>query len=92
MRKFKIVLLFWFILCAFSLGVFFISDLYYANRESEAVRSVNDFLKCFDTKKDCEIIGDNGAIGFIKIPSLNVEAPIFEGTDSEILKFSVRSF
>lgn len=66
--------------------------MHIANGKSEAIRSVNDFLSCFDTEKDYSIIQEDGAIGTIKVPSLNVEAPIFEGTDSEVLKFSVRSF
>lgn len=33
-----------------------------------------------------------GTIGIIKIPSINVKAPVSQGTSSNILKYSVRAF
>ena len=34
----------------------------------------------------------DGSIGLIIIPKIDVNAPIYEGTNSEVLKYTVRSF
>lgn len=37
-------------------------------------------------------IFNDGTIGMIIIPSIGVEAPIVEGTSTDVLKYAVRSF
>lgn len=34
----------------------------------------------------------NGSIGILKIPSIHLEAPIYEGTQQDVLKYAIRSF
>lgn len=43
-----------------------------------------------EEKKEIEL--EFGTIGLIKIPSINVKAPVSEGTSVNILKYSVRAF
>lgn len=39
-----------------------------------------------------KIIFEDGSIGILKIPSINVKGPIFDGTEQEILKYTIRTF
>lgn len=93
MKRFKIVLLFLFVLCVFSFVLFYLRIAHVSRQNNYALNMAKDFLECFDKEEKHEgVIDVNGVIGIIKIPKLGIEAPILNGTDNEILKFSVRAF
>lgn len=93
MKRFKIVLLFLFVLCVFSICIFFMRNSHISRKRNDALRDTKDFLEYFETSKEQEkVVKEDGAIGIIKIPRFDVVAPVFEGTSSDVLKFYVRSF
>lgn len=51
---------------------------------------INDNEKTTETSKN--IIGEDGIIGILLIPKLNIEAPIRDGTTQEIMKTSIGHF
>lgn len=52
----------------------------------------NDFLLSEEQKENYEAllnVGDNGIMGYIEIPSINVTLPIYHGTDEAVLQIAV---
>ena len=91
MKKIKIVMLFLF---ALFLILFFIIS--FRNKEVLNVQEnlISKIEKNIDNsqKEEKKEYFDDGTIGMIIIPSLNVEAPIIEGIGADVLKYAVRSF
>lgn len=91
----KIVLIV--ILCIiFSLNIILIKNLYFKKKKEKITQNIiSNLEEKFDKKEENSnnsIIFRDGTIGIIKIPAINVNAPICEGTEKEILKYTVRSF
>ena len=85
------------ILCMiFSLNIILIKNLYFKKKEEKITQNIiSNLEEKFDKKEENSnnsIIFQDGTIGIIIIPSINLNAPICEGTGKEILKYTVRSF
>lgn len=91
----KMAMLFLLALFVFSFVIIDMKNIYVKNREKEVVEKVASMLEKIKieeseiTKEDIKV---NEEIGIILIPALNVEAPIFQGVTSEVLKYSVGHF
>lgn len=86
----KITLLFLMFLLICSLIVIFFRVKYFQKHEEQLLKSVEETIN--ENANDKEVIIENGKVGIIEIPSIDVKAPIYEGTSSDILKFSVGHF
>lgn len=84
------------ILCTFSLSLIIFKGTYVKNKENAEIENVTkaleDASKENSEKSEENITFQDGSIGLVIIPSLDVKAPIFEGISQEVLKYSVRSF
>jgi len=69
-------------------------SIYVKNKGKEAVEKVTNMLENVKVKEAINKghVETNGEIGIILIPVLDIKAPIYEGTTSEILKYSVGHF
>lgn len=90
----KIILLSVLIMCIFSCLIINLRKMYFTYKEKEALQNVENILQEEKNEKDQEKqnINKNGEIGLIIIPSLDIKAPIYEGTSSDVLKYSVGHF
>ena len=86
----KIFGLFVLILCFFSSIIIKIKITNQKEKEEELKKSINDVIH--EEQKQEEIILEGSKIGTLKIPSILVEAPILEGTSSDILKIAIGHF
>lgn len=113
MKRFKIVLLFLLILCAFDIVVIYLKSNYVMKKQDELINDVKEKLKNnyieemdeldmqdvdndiqniqTDSISENNIIRDN-FIGLMIIPSIDVEAPIYEGTSPKVLRYAIRTF
>ena len=85
------------VLCViFSLGILLIKNRYIKNKTEKITQSiVSNLEESKDEKKENSKnnrIFQDGTIGFIIIPSIDVNAPISEGIGKEVLKYTVRTF
>ena len=91
----KITMLFLLVLCIFTLFLVMLRNVNFYKKEQELVQNIEGKLESkteeLEVNKE-EIIFADGEIGIILIPSLDVKAPIYEGTSSDILKYSVGHF
>jgi len=93
MKKIKvsrITMLFLLVLFVLSGLVIGIRHIYFANRQKEIKTDVINKIES-KTHSEEEMFTDD-IVGIIIIPSLHVEAPIYEGTTKEVLKYTVRTF
>lgn len=89
----KITLLFLFSLCVLSLFIINLRNEHYESKGKELLDNVLENIESEERNKEEEkIIFQDGSIGMIIIPSIEVRAPIYEGTSKDILKYAVRSF
>ena len=92
----KKIIIFVAILCAFSLSLIIFKNTYVKNKQnaeiSNVTKALEDASKENHEKSVENITFQDGSIGLVIIPSLNIKAPIFEGTSPEVLRYSVRSF
>ena len=90
----KITMLFLLFLCAFSAIFIGIRHIYLKTNQSNLTNNIEKLLELYERQENIEeeIIFENEEIGLIVIPSLDIKAPIKEGTDSNILKYSVGHF
>ncbi len=91
---FKSCILLLFILCVVSFLVIFLKSQYQRKIKEDLITEIKENVienKPIDEEKNL-ILLDGEKIGLIIIPSINIEAPIFEGTSSDILKTSVGHF
>ena len=93
----KITMLFLLFLCTISLSVIGIRKLYLKNKQQEILENKIETFKYIKVQeegieKEENIVLEDNSIGLIIIPSINLKAPIYEGTSSSILKFAVRTF
>ena len=89
----KMTVLFLLILFVFSFLIIDIKGNYVDSKTREKVDNVVNMLE--DIKMDEELKsakGINNAIGIIIIPTLDIKAPIYEGTTKDVLKYSVGHF
>ncbi len=85
------------VLCMiFSLSIILITNLNFKNKEEKITQNIISNLEENLNEKaeniNDTIIFQDGTIGIINIPSINLSAPICEGTGKEILKYTVRPF
>lgn len=85
------------ILCMiFSLNIVLIKKLDFKKKEEKITQNIiSNLEKNVDEEgknTNNTIIFQDGTIGIIIIPSIDVNAPICEGTGKEILKYYVRPF
>lgn len=94
LKRVKITMLFLLILCAFSIFVINIRQIKVKHIQEKIEKNIEENLENnkAEEKTEQEVIFDNGEIGFIIIPIIEVKAPIKEGTTSDILKYSVGHF
>lgn len=97
----KIAILF---LYAISILIVFCRTIYLKNKEKEMTENVIEYLENIEVQTENEdaekeenaqeenIIFQNGEIGMVIIPSIEVKAPIYEGTSNDVLKYTVRTF
>ena len=101
MKKIKVVkamFLFLLILCVISIFIVVSRQTYFENKENEIIKNVESILE--DVKdENSELIQEqenwliqNEVVGIILIPSIDVKAPIYEGTSLDVLKYTVRTF
>ncbi len=92
----KKIIIFVAILCTFSLSLIIFKNTYVKNKENAEIENVTkaleDASKENPEKSEENITFQDGSIGLVIIPSLDIKAPIHEGTSQEVLKYSVRSF
>ena len=91
----KKICLFVFSLCIFVILVITLKNIHLKSKEEELIRNVNILLEKNGDEEEKQINkefkkGDD--IGLIIIPSIEVKAPIVEGTTSDILKDAVGHF
>lgn len=86
----RITMLFLLILCILSSLFAMCRKTYIEEKQAEIRNGVIKLIEKNENVKK-EIFSD-GAIGMIVIPSIEVEAPIYEGTTKEVLKYSVGHF
>lgn len=89
-RVSKITMLFLLVLCVLLVLVIGIRHIYFANKQKEIKTDVINKIES-KTHSEEEMFTDD-IVGIIIIPSLHVEAPIYEGTTKEVLKYTVRTF
>lgn len=95
----KITMLFLFVLCAISFIYVSIRYNYIKAKQENLIENIEKNLE--NTKqneieqkeeKEIKYIFNEGEIGIIIIPSIDVKAPICEGTSSNVLKYAVGHF
>lgn len=95
-KKEKAITLFLLIMLILSISIILFRNSYIKQKQNIIANSIEEELvKNVNTPKetlDNQIVLENGEIGLIVIPGINIEAPIREGTSSEILKYSVGHF
>ena len=93
-KNVKITMLFLFTLFAISIFIVSTKNIIVEHFPKELETSIEEKLDKNDKKEKSEdkIIFENGEIGFIILPTLDLKAPIKEGTTSDILKYSVGHF
>lgn len=86
-------------LCAISVLIIAYKSIYIKNKQKEFTENVIEYLENIEvqekskgTEKEENIIFQNGEIGMIIIPSLELKAPIYEGTSNNVLRYTVRTF
>ena len=105
MKKAKVVLLFLLTMCIFDITVIYLKDNYIIKKQDELVNVVKENkikenrqemqegcsnVKVNNMNKESRLKDD--AVGMVIIPSINLEAPIHEGTNSDVLKYYVGHF
>ena len=89
----KACFIFMLFLCMFSIFILSIKKSHFENIEIELNRNTKKFLENLTwQEEEKEEIFRDGCIGILKIPSIGVEAQIYEGTDREILKYWIGHF
>lgn len=90
----KITLLFLLFLCVFSAVFIGVRRIYLKTNQSNFENNVEKLLELYEKQENIKekIIFEDEEVGLIIIPSLDIKAPIKEGTDSNILKYSVGHF
>lgn len=91
MKRVKIVVLFLFILFLSSFFIIFFKNKKVLNVQENLISEIEKNIDNSEKEEKNEYF-DDGTIGIIIIPSLNIEAPIIEGVGAEVLKYAVRSF
>ena len=93
-KNMKITMLFLFTLCVISIFIIHTRNVKVEYLQKEIKTSIEEKLDKNNPKENSEdeVMFENGEIGFIIIPILDLKAPIKEGTTSEILKYSVGTF
>ncbi len=89
MKKIKIVMLFLFVLLLISFFIINFKNNKVLEMQENLISKIENNL---DNSEMKDKIFNDGTIGMIIIPSIGVEAPIVEGTSTDILKYAVRSF
>lgn len=73
--------------------IIFLKIIYFKNKEEKLTENIKNTLEDIENEGNKnETVFEDGSVGLIVIPSLGIEAPIFEGTDKEILKYCVGHF
>lgn len=91
LKVLKITVLFLLILCAFLGLIINVKNNYLENKQRELTENV---VKSIENQKEQKVNANlpSGAVGLIFIPSIDIEAPIYEGTTKEVLKYAVGHF
>ena len=89
MKKIKIVMLFLFVLLLISFFIINFKNNKVLEMQENLISKIENNL---DNSEMKDKIFNDGTIGMIIIPSIGVEAPIVEGTSTDVLKYAVRSF
>lgn len=85
----KITLLFLLFLCALASMIIGLRIIYFHHAEKAIIQNV---ITEIENEKPDKIILKEGEIGIIKIPSIDIEAPIYEGVSRDVLKYTVGHF
>ena len=91
----KITMLFLLALCIFTLIFVMARNVYFCKKEQELVQNIEKKIESKTEEQEEgmeDVLFTDGEIGIIIIPSIDVKAPICEGTSSDILKYSVGHF
>ena len=93
-KNMKITMLFLFTLCVISIFIIHTRNVKVEYLQKEIKTSIEEKLDKNNPKENSEdeVMFENGEIGFIIIPILDLKAPIREGTTNGILKYSVGHF
>lgn len=80
-------------LCVFSILIIISKKINFLNKEKERKQIIKNSIENthIDEQKE-KVTFQDGIIGMILIPSLEIDATIKEGTGGEILKYWVRTF
>ncbi len=94
LNSLKITMLFLLTLCACSIITIRINKIYSEHNQKVIKENIEKVIQENEINKILEKVAvfPNGEIGLIVIPSLNIEAPIKEGTTADVLKYSVGHF
>ena len=84
-------MLFLFILCMLLVLIIGIRNNYIEFKQKEFTQNIINNIKVVEDEKTTNELPEGG-IGLIKIPSIEVIAPIYEGTNKEVLKYAVGHF
>lgn len=85
----KITVLLLLFLCALTMLIIRLRIMHFQNAEKTIMQNV---ITEIENEKTDKIILKEGEIGIIKIPSIGIKAPIYEGVRSDILKYTVGHF
>lgn len=98
----KVVIIFCGFLCLISIFIILLRNFYLKSQEKDISQQTKNLLKeieelqsmenlKLEDKKEENIFVD-GCIGVLKIPCINIEAKIYEGTGLEVLKYWIGHF
>ena len=89
----KAIFIFLAILCVFSSCVLFLENLYFQNKKKEILQDTENILQSVEvTENKKEQIFKDECIGILKIPSIDIQGLIYEGTTKEVLKYWIGHF
>lgn len=93
LKTLKITMLFLLFMCIISIFAIYSKYTYQKYKEEELIQNIeNQIVPKEENIIKQEIANNNENLGIIVIPSIEIKAPIKEGTTSEILKYSVGHF
>lgn len=98
MKKFnfvRITMLFLLVLFTITILIIIFKNLHLKTKQREIIENIKYIIehanKDYEDEKE-KICFNDEQIGIISIPSIDLEAPICEGTGQEVLKYAVRTF
>ncbi len=92
LKKIKIAMLFLFVFCILTVTIIQFRKANFEQKQEKIEINMQEKIERSKKEEKSSSIFQDGEIGFIIIPSIDIKAPIREGTTPEILKYSVGHF